>query len=54
MTDFDNMVSLNYVNKIKTFFWGGTSRPTPHAGLLSAPMWRYSSTSPNCFTVNLF
>jgi hypothetical protein len=60
MTDFDNMVSLNYVNNIRThifFLWGrgggcGASRPSLDACLLSTPMWRYFS--PNCFTVNLF
>jgi hypothetical protein len=55
MTDFDNVVSLNYVNNIKTqFFLGGTSHLNLDACLLSTPMWRYFSTSPNCFAVNLF
>ena len=55
MTDFDNMVFLNYANNIKNsiFFLGRTSRPNLDACLLSTPMWQYFSTSPNCFTVNL-
>jgi hypothetical protein len=55
MTDFDNMVSFNYVNNIKIhIFLGGASRPTLDAYLLNTPTLRYFSNSPNCFTVNLF